>query len=139
MLRIEIKKIAEKYDPKSATIIVSEPSTGDVLALANYPDFDLNEFWRADMDTMRNRAISDMYEPGSTFKAVTIAAGLNEGVITPESIFDCSQGIVNHRGRDLKLPKDHHNYGEMNIVDIMKKSSNRGAAFVGVELGERNI
>ena len=73
----ELDFIAEEFKPQSASIIVSEPTTGYVLALANYPDFDPNTFNDFDLDALRNRALADLYEPGSTFKIVAAGAALN--------------------------------------------------------------
>lgn len=135
----QMDRIAREYTPESATIIVSEPTTGDVLAMASYPTFDPNEFWKSEIDQHRNRAMSDIIEPGSTFKAVTVAAGLNEGVVRADEEFDCSVDVVEYRGRKVRLPGDHHRYGMLSVRDIVKKSSNKGAAFVGMRLGEHRL
>lgn len=135
----EIDRIAREYTPESATIIVSEPATGDVLAMASYPNFDLNHYWEASLDQHRNRATNDIIEPGSTFKAITVAAALNEGVVRANDTFDCSVDVVEYKGRKIRLPGDHHRYGELTVSDIVKKSSNRGAAFLGMELGEDRL
>ncbi len=135
----ELVKIARDYNPESATIIVSEPSTGDILAMANFPDFDPNLFFKYKPEELKNRAISDIIEPGSTFKAVTVAAALNEGVTRASEVFDCGQSVVNHKDRDLRLPSDSHPNGRLSVTEILVKSSNRGAAFIGVRLGEDKL
>lgn len=135
----ELARIATEFTPESATIIVSEPSTGDILAMASYPNFDPNTFWDATLSEHKNRAISDIIEPGSTFKAVTIAAALNEKVTHGQEVFDCSVDRVEYNGRTVRLPGDSHPYGELTVEDIMKKSSNRGAAFLGMRLGEEKL
>jgi cell division protein FtsI/penicillin-binding protein 2 len=139
LIEEQIAIIEEEYTPNSASIIVSEPSTGYILAMANYPDFDLNHSGKAKMETMRNRAITDIIEPGSTFKLIPISAALNEKIVTTENIFDCNIRTVSYRGRTLKLPSDHRNYGELTLGGILKKSSNRGAAFIGIRLGEKAL
>lgn len=135
----EIARLVEEYRPKGVSIIVSEAATGQILALANHPTYNPNEFWRYEIDTHRNRALSDIYEPGSTFKIVPAAAALNEDLVTVDQIFDCAQPTAEHRGRTLKLPSDHHPLGELSVADIVIKSSNRGAALLGLELGEKRL
>lgn len=131
----ELKRIAEEYTPNGATIIVTEPSTGAILALGNYPTFDPNKFWESEMENQRNRAITDIYEPGSTFKIVPIAAALNEGLVRPSDIIDCSIDTAQYNGRDIRLPKDHHPYGKLTVSEVASKSSNKGAAQLGMRLG----
>jgi len=139
LIEEQIKIIGEEYTPNSASIIVSEPNTGYILGMANYPDFDLNNSGKAKMSTMRNRAITDVIEPGSTFKLIPISAALNEKIVSAENSFDCNIRSVSYRGRTLKLPSDHRNYGELSLAGILKKSSNRGAAFIGIRLGEKAL
>ena len=136
LIEDQLKLVAEEFTPNSATIIVSEPNTGHILGMANYPDFDLNNSGKAKMETMRNRAITDVIEPGSTFKLVPISAALNENIYSTEHKFDCGIRTVSYRGRTLRLPSDHRNYGELTLGGIIKKSSNRGTAVVGIRLGE---
>lgn len=135
----EIASLVAEFDPAAATIIVSEPATGQILALANYPSFDPNLFWEFELENHRNRAVTDRFEPGSTFKIVPAAAALNEGLVKPFDTFDCSQASVPYRGRDLRLPTDHHPLGELSVEEIVVKSSNRGAALLGLELGEDSL
>jgi len=86
-------------------------------------------------------AIADIYEPGSIFKVVPIGAALSEDVITPSMTFNCSLDRIPYRGRIVSLPDDHggHDYGTIPIMDIVAYSSNRGAANVGVLLGEERL
>ena len=84
---VALEKAAQEYTPKSGIIIVSEPKTGRILGLANWPTFDLNKFFDpklAPMDSQRNRAVSDIYEPGSVFKIVSVSGALEERLITPQ-------------------------------------------------------
>lgn len=135
----EIAALVEEYNPNGVSIIVSEVATGQILALANYPTYDPNEFWKYDIDKHRNRALSDIYEPGSTFKIVPAAGALNEDLVTADQIFDCAQPVVEYKGRKLSLPSDHHPLGELTVSDIVVKSSNRGAALLGLELEEKRL
>lgn len=130
----EIEHIVRECKPKSVSIIVSEPSTGYILGLANYPSFDPNEFWKYDIDTHRNRAVTDCYEPGSPVKAMTMSAVLNESLLDFEEIFDCSLDRVEYQGRVVKLPKDHRPFDKLSTKDVLKKSSNRGIARIAMKL-----
>ncbi len=135
----EVRSIVSKYNPNSATIIVSDPSTGYILAMASYPNFDPNNYNKYNQDNLRNRAICDQYEPGSTFKIVPISASLNESLVGPDDVFDCDAPTVTYRGRVLRLPKEAHKMGKLSVRDITKKSSNKGAAHLGILLGERKL
>jgi cell division protein FtsI/penicillin-binding protein 2 len=134
-----LKKIAEKYDPAGATIIVSDPMTGDILGLGNYPSFDPNMFWESEIEAQRNRAVSDLYEPGSTFKIVAVGAALEERIAYPKTMIDCGSPTVEYRGRTLSLPSDSKNYDELSLTEVVAKSSNRGAAQLGLRLGEKRL
>ena len=129
----------ENFKPQAATIIVSEPSTGFLLALANAPDFDPNHYSDYPVETHRNLALTDVYEPGSTFKIVAASAALEEGLVTTQDRFDTSLSAVNYKGRRVRLPKDSHTYDELSMAEIVIKSSNRGAAFLGMMLGEDRL
>lgn len=133
----ELATIAAKYGPKFATIIVSDPQTGAILGMANYPSYDLNNFAKAPLDHQRNNAVTDVIEPGSTFKIVAAGGALNEGVVTPFSTFDCDQPTVFINGRERKLPKEDHPMGVLNVAQIVGKSSNRGAAHLAMKLGDQ--
>ncbi len=138
----EVARLAAQYNPESVSVIVSEPSTGAVMAMANYPTYDPNEFYNTKkypIDSQRNRALTDLIEPGSTFKIVPAAAALNEGIVAPEDIFQTGVERVSYKGRSLKLPSDHHTYDSLSMHDIVVKSSNRGAAHLGLILGENRL
>jgi len=135
----EVARLIEEYDPEGVAVIVSEVATGQILALANHPTFDPNEFWRYPVGAHRNRALTDIYEPGSTFKIVPAAAALNEELVEPDDVFDCAQPVAEYRGRPLRLPSDHHPLGELTVEEIVVKSSNRGAALLGIELGKERL
>ena len=138
-LEEQMHAIVEKYQPEGASIIVSDPKTGMILGLCNYPTFDPNNYAKSGLDAQRNRAISDILEPGSTFKVVTISAGLQENVITPETVFDCAAKTALYRGKELNLPAEHDPLGRLNVRDIIAKSSNKGAAQIGMKLGEEKM
>jgi len=141
IVECELDEIAKKYSPEKATIIVSDPRTGFILALANYPTFNLNEFNKASLASQRNIAVADMYEPGSTFKIVASSGALNEGLVSPESPrFDCSIDKIDYKGKTRGLPReDHHFTAPLNTAEIIGKSSNRGAAQLAMLLGDERF
>lgn len=139
MVEKELAAIEEKYAPEGATIIVSDVKTGRLLALGSYPTFDPNHYWDFPIEVLRNRAITDVYEPGSVFKIVPTAGALEEGVVTVSTTFDCSLPTTEYNGRVLRLPKDDHPMGVLTVAEILEKSSNRGAAHLGVALGANRL
>ncbi|MEO7599395.1 MAG: penicillin-binding protein 2 [Opitutus sp.] len=143
ILEEELQEIATTYKPQKATIIVSDPRTGFILGLANYPSFNLNEYGKlskADQGMMRNIAVADIYEPGSTFKIVAASGALNENLVNPATTFDCSITQIDYRGRPRNLPgEDHHFTEPLAVAQIISKSSNRGAAQLAMLLGEKRF
>ena len=135
----EMRELVRRFNPLGASIIVSDPRDGFILGLANYPTFDLNEFNKADIASQRNISVTDVFEPGSTFKIVAGSAALNEGLVTSASRFDCSEDTMQFRGRTVRLPRDSHDHGVMSVQEIMELSSNRGAARLGGLLGEDRL
>ncbi|MGI8819391.1 MAG: peptidoglycan D,D-transpeptidase FtsI family protein [Chthoniobacterales bacterium] len=132
----EIDAAMREYSPEKATIILMRPDTGEILAMANRPNFDLNLRTQAKPEEMKNRAIIDMMEPGSTFKIVTAAAALNEKRVRPDTTIFCENGVWNYGGRALH---DHHGYGEITVQDILVKSSNIGAAKLALSVGDQKF
>ncbi len=114
------------------SVIVLDPRSGDVLALANAPTFNPNRFQDADANHRRNRALQDVYEPGSTFKVVTASAALEEGLMRPDDLIDVSAGSIRFGSRQID---DVHRYGTLSFADVIVKSSNVGAIKVGLRLG----
>ncbi len=139
LIEEELQHIAEKYAPEKATIIVSDAQTGSILGLANYPTFNLNEFNKAPIDALRNFAVTDVLEPGSTFKIVAASAALNEGLVTPNSAFDVGSNEVEYHGRHLRLPRDDHPFQDLTVAGIISHSSNRGAAHLAMLLGDQRF
>jgi len=135
----EVRRLAAEYEPEGISIIVSEPVSGALLGLANWPAFDPNRFWDFPVETHRNRAVADVYEPGSVFKIVPAAAALSEGIVGRGDVFDCSVPVVEYRGRRIRLPRDAHAMGELTVDEIIVQSSNRGAARLGMLLGEERL
>jgi cell division protein FtsI (penicillin-binding protein 3) len=116
---------------KAGTVVVLEPATGKILAMASQPNFNPNSFARFRQNNYRNRAVADAYEPGSTLKVFLIASALNEKLVTPEKKIDCEHGSYRVGG---KVIHDHHPYDKLSVSEILKFSSNIGAAKIGKTL-----
>ena len=134
----ELDAAMREYTPQKATIILMRPQTGEILAMANRPNFDLNLRAEAKPEQMKNRAIIDMMEPGSTFKIVTAAAALNEHKVRLDSMIFCENGLWNVGGRPL------HDHGtramaDLSVQDILVNSSNIGAAKMAVMVGDQKV
>ncbi|MGE0041275.1 MAG: penicillin-binding protein [Vicinamibacterales bacterium] len=121
----------------SGSAVVMNPQTGEILALANYPTFNPNVYGRASSASRRNRAVQDLYEPGSTFKIVTASAALEERVVQPEELIDATGGSIRLGG--WRTVRDTHDYGVMTFRDVIVKSSNVGAIKVGLRLGAERL
>jgi cell division protein FtsI (penicillin-binding protein 3) len=126
--------------PKSATVIVQDPQTGEILAMASAPTFNPN-LWglpgHSDVsETLKNPAVEKVFEPGSTFKMVTAAAALEEHVVTPSDVFNCENGMWEIQGRKIH---DHEKEGTLTFTDIISHSSNIGTAKVALRLGQSNL
>jgi cell division protein FtsI (penicillin-binding protein 3) len=127
-----LDKAFTKWKAKGAMAIVMEAKTGKILAIANRPTFDPNRPGNALIEARRNRSITDMYEPGSIFKIVTVSAALNEGKVTPQTIFNCENGNYQYnRGRILH---DVHPYGNLTVADVVVKSSNIGTVKIASKM-----
>ncbi|MFH1655116.1 MAG: penicillin-binding transpeptidase domain-containing protein [Candidatus Omnitrophota bacterium] len=128
----ELEAAYKKHNAKGASIIVMDPQTGEILAMANRPTFDANNFNMAEADSRRNRAISDFYEPGSVFKIVTASAALEEDKVTEEDEFFCENGeyrVANH------ILHDYRPHGTLTFKEVIMKSSNIGVTKVAQILG----
>ena len=132
----ELRTGVEENRAAGGTAIVMDPQSGEILALANWPTFNPNSFARAEEQERRNRAIQDLYEPGSTFKVVTASAALEENVIESEDPIDCAPGHITFGSRVIR---DVHPYGVLPFSDVIVKSSNVGAIKVGLRLGPERL
>lgn len=128
----ELGKMYEKYNAKGASIIVMDPRTGDILAMANYPNYDLNNSSKRPVESIRNRAINDFFEPGSVFKVVTASAILEENAVKLTDKFYCENGEWHIAKRILH---DHTPHGIMTFKEIIEKSSNIGTLKAATLLG----
>ena len=107
-----------KWRAVAATAIMMDPFTGEIFALANRPNFDPSELFETNPSEIRNRAITDCYEPGSTFKIVVASPPLKRKVVNPETRFDCSAGIIEVGGRKIK---DDHKHGVLAFREVIQK------------------
>jgi cell division protein FtsI/penicillin-binding protein 2 len=126
----------EKHSPLSVSGIVMRPRTGEILAMASLPTYDPNALQRTPVRNLQNPAISTMAEPGSTFKIVVVSGALNDGLVRPTDVFDCEHGLwyfANHKLRD------HEPYDNLSVQQIITKSSNIGAAKIGLKMGEKRL
>ncbi len=126
----------QKHTPVSITAVVMRPATGEILAMATLPNYDPNNPGASPADARRNRVVSDVVEPGSTFKIVVVSGALNEGAVRLNDTFDCEEGHFAFAGRVLH---DHEPYGLLTTEGIITKSSNIGAAKIGIRLGEERL
>ena len=127
----ELEATIHKHRAKAGVAIVVEPFTGEVLALANYPSFDPNNFAKQSSQQKRNRAVADSFEPGSTFKTILAAAALEEGVVDKEDLFYCEMGKYPYAG---KVIHDTHPHGWLPFYKILQVSSNIGFTKVAEKL-----
>jgi len=132
----EIKYAVETFDAEAATVIISKPLSGEILAMAVKPSFDPNNAGQFSPSSWRNRAITDSYEPGSTFKPVIMSAVLEEGLKSPEDLIFCENGKYKIYDRTIE---DVKGYGWLSVSKVIKKSSNIGMAKIAKEVNKNII
>ena len=132
----ELARAVEARGAKRGSALFLDPRTGGVLAMASYPTFDPNDFGRYRETEWRNRAIMDVYEPGSTFKIVTAAAALDSGLVKADDVFDCEMGGITLYGIRIR---DHKSYGRLSFADVIAKSSNVGVIKAALRLGDQRL
>ncbi len=134
----ELDKLVLKWRPKSASVIMADPSTGNILAIAQRPTFNPNDRRTMNPQAWRNRLAEDTLEPGSTMKPVVVAGALDYGVVTPNTEFDCEKGRWYYGGatlHDSHPPKTQF----LSVAEIVKVSSNVGTAKIALTMGERRL
>ena len=119
----ELKDAVQTHKADSASAVILDAHTGEVLAMVNQPSYNPNDRSVLSTDALRNRAMTDTFEPGSTMKPITVAAALMSGKYNIDDIVDTSPGYIRVRGASIR---DHRNYGELDITGIITKSSNVG-------------
>ena len=137
MLERELRAKVEELRARSGSAVMLDPATGAVLAMASFPTFDPNRFRdNAGAEAWRNRPIQDAYEPGSTFKMITVAAALEANVLDPDDVLDCEMGSITLAGVRIN---DHKPFGLLTLREVMAKSSNVGAIKTGLRAGEARL
>ena len=132
----ELERGMEETKAIAGTVIVENPHTGEILALTNRPTFNPNNRKEIKTEALKNRAVSDIYEPGSTFKTVTISAGLEEKITRPEEMFDCQMGSIVINGMRIRDSRPH---GMLSVSDIIAESSDVGRDQSGAAAGGRAV
>lgn len=127
----------QKWHAKSAVAIVMNPRTGEILAMSSKPTYDPNDPGQADASNRRNRAITDIFEPGSVFKIVTVSSALQEGVVQLTDTFNCQGG--KWQVRPNRVIHDVHPYGVLDLSGVLIKSSNIGTVKIAMKLGEQRL
>ena len=133
-----LKKAVEQYRAGGGSVIVMDPNSGEILAMASAPTFDPNRFREFPPAAWKNRNVQDVYEPGSTFKIITAAAGLEERLVTPSQVVDCADGQITIGNITIR-EHDGHRYGLLSFEDVMVQSSNVGTVRVGLALGQQRF
>lgn len=131
----EIRKWYEKFTPKNISVVVMVPENGEILALANYPNYDPNER-PTDFSIIRNKCVTDLFEPGSIFKIVTAASAIEENLFKVDTQIMCEYGkwfVRNHYLHDV------HPYGLLTFTEVVEKSSNIGTVKIAMSLGEEKL
>jgi cell division protein FtsI (penicillin-binding protein 3) len=136
VLEKEVAAAAARTHPKGISVIAMSPSTGEIFGMANYPTFNPNEYSKYGSEARINRGVSETYEPGSTFKIVTAASAIEEGVASPSDVIDCQMGSITLFGR---LIHDHARFGLLTVKQIMEKSSDVGAIKLGLRVGDERF
>jgi cell division protein FtsI (penicillin-binding protein 3) len=121
-----------KTHAMAGTVMVMNPNNGEILALANWPKFNPNAANESTAEARMNRAVTALYEPGSTFKLITLAAAFDQGITSPGEVFDCENGAVYVAGHRIR---DHKPFGMLNVAGILAQSSDVGAIKIALRLG----
>src|SRR5437870_5585868 len=132
----ELKAAEERTHAKGISIVAMDPHSGEILGMGNYPTFNPNEYSRYTPTSWINRSLSQVYEPGSTFKIATAAAALEEKLTTPDEVIDCQMGSIILYGHRIG---DTHQYGLLSVKEIMQNSSNVGMIKLGLRIGDERF
>jgi len=127
----EIKLAVEQHHAKAGSVVVLDAKSGEVLALANWPSYNPNNRARVELKAMRNHAVTDLFEPGSTMKPFTVATALEAGKVTPQTVINTENGVFMVGGRKIH---DTHPEASLTVSQVIQKSSNVGAAKMALSL-----
>jgi cell division protein FtsI/penicillin-binding protein 2 len=132
-----LRGVGKAYKPKSATALVTDPRTGEVLAMANWPAVNANDVGGAPASALQNRTVSDVYEPGSTFKIITVAGAIEDGKVKPDTMFNLPPKI---QVADRTIGEAHdRGYVSLTTAEILAQSSNVGTILIGQRLGAKRF
>mgnify|MGYP003385101339 CR=1 FL=1 len=127
----EIKLAVEQHHAKAGSVVVLDAKSGEVLALANWPSYNPNNRAKVELKAMRNHAVTDLFEPGSTMKPFTVATALEAGKVTPDTVINTENGVFTVGGRKIH---DTHPEATLTVAGVIQKSSNVGAAKIALSL-----
>ncbi|MBS0608598.1 MAG: penicillin-binding protein 2 [Proteobacteria bacterium] len=127
----KLRDTVAEHKAKAGSVVVLDAHTGEVLALANYPSYDPGRRGKLTGEQLRNRALTDVFEPGSTMKPITIGLALNSGRVRPETVVDTSPGRLTITGSTIN---DTHNYGALTVEGVIQKSSNVGTTKIAMQM-----
>lgn len=126
----------KQFNAESGSVVVLDAWTGEVLAMVNQPTYNPNSLARLKASDMRNRAVTDVFEPGSTMKPFTVAAALESGLVTVNSSINTNPGYIRVDGFTIR---DHRNYGMLDVTSVLTKSSNVGASKLALSLDAQSM
>jgi cell division protein FtsI (penicillin-binding protein 3) len=132
----EVERVFNKYKADNAKGIIIDPETGEILAMASCPSFDPNNRATVPRGALKNRVVSDIYEPGSTFKVVTATCALEKNAVQPEDTIDCEEGEITIQGRTIH---DHEKYPAMTFREVIQHSSNVGSILAAQKAGKEHL
>ena len=133
----ELMQAVQESDALSGSVVIVDVTNGEVLAMVNQPSFNPNDRTQLDVSRYRNRAVTDIFEPGSSFKPLIVAAALESGAYSPDSIIDTSPGYLRVGGNILT--EDYNNLGRIDITTMLAQSSSVGAGRLGLELDPNQL
>jgi cell division protein FtsI (penicillin-binding protein 3) len=128
----ELATAIEQTHARAGTVLVQDPSNGEILAMASWPKFNPNAAAGSPAEARMNRAVGALYEPGSVFKIVTLSAAIDQGITSPDEVVDCQMGAIYIAGHRIR---DHKAYGLLTVSQILAHSSDVGAIKIGLRLG----
>ena len=131
MVETALEEALVEHSAIAAWAVVQKVQTGEILAIASRPAFDLNAYRDSTEEARRNRCLATLFEPGSTFKVAVLASAFNEGLVKTDEVIDCENGLWMYRGKPLR---DYSRHGLMNVPEVIKKSSNIGTAKIALRM-----
>jgi cell division protein FtsI (penicillin-binding protein 3) len=132
----ELSEAVRAWQAAGGVVIVQNPNTAEILAMASEPTFDPNKFGKSSANAWLNRGVGWVFEPGSTFKLVTLSAALEEGLTTPQEVINCQEGSIELAGHVIH---DHRPFGDLTVTQIIADSSGVGAIKLALRLGEERL